>query len=407
MYGRPMETYRKVGDVVTVPASKVFLYAAVPADLVKAYAAADVAGIASQNVIGAFSNAWRLMQNDDGLIIAVGGAALYALYYNPCGWSNPAAEPAGHTPFAVFPGGQGIDTMRSGYFVNAAGYTALDSLKLAVMMAYYAVHGVFPAQFQGIPRQEVPQQVCVSTASPNAGTTRVTAANPQPAHGTGNVGVYASFSSTSDVTRAISLGWPGVGSTAGLGTQASPYTAELSTRPDLAVSNALNQTDGNVWWLSFWTVSWPAGGDTFYAAGQVAGRYAAEKITGLGGKYIPNYVVIDPEGYNTPASTAAEWGEFLHGWSDGVTGVNASLKPAFYCNQAQYVQFDLANVNYPAFVAVSPIQGNKPFVSGANIHGFVAYYATCPTTADVDQVRSWGGALNTVQFRDSGVDCGP
>lgn len=392
---------------LTVAAVKVYLYAAVEGDLVKAFAAADVAGIPQQNVLGNYSEAWRHVQNGDGFVVAVGGAALFALYYNPCNWSNPGNVPGGHTPFIVFPNGQGIDTLRAGYFVNAAGYTALDSLKLAVMLAYYAVHGTFPAQFQGMPQQEVPQQICVSGASPNVGMTRATSANPQPATTTGNVGVYASFQNVSDVTHAISLGWPGVGVTGGLGTQTSPYTSELSSAPDKAVSSALNQTSGNVWWLSFWTVSWPAGADTFYDAGHAAGQYVAEKIMSYGGKYIPNYVIIDPEGYNTPASTATEWGEFIHGWSDSVTAVSSSLKPAFYVNQSQYVQYDLASVNLPAFIAVSPIQGNKPFVAGTNIHGYIAYYATCPATADVDQVRSYGGALNTVQFRDSGVDCGP
>jgi hypothetical protein len=129
-------------------ASNVYLYAAVPGDYVKCLAAADVCGIPYQNVTGDFTKAWLLVESGNQLVIAVGGAALHALHYNPCGWPNPRGMPAGHTPFEVFSSGCGIDASRAGYFVNAAGYTAIDSLKLAVMLAHYAVHGSFPALWQ-------------------------------------------------------------------------------------------------------------------------------------------------------------------------------------------------------------------------------------------------------------------
>ena len=389
-----------------VSTANVFLYAATVGDYEMALAAAEVSGIPIQNVTGNFSQAWSAVLNGSDLVIAVGGAAVYSLYYNPCGWSNPSGLAGGHTPFEMFPLGQGIDAAKASYFVNAGGYTAMDSLKLSTMLAYYAVHGAFPAQLTGLPRQETPQQVCVSNASPTVKFPPDPTA-PQVSSSSGGVGVYATFSSTQNVVAALQEGWKGIGVTGGLGTQAAPYTTALPNHPDLMVSQALTQTNANAFWLSFWTVSWPSGGDSFYDGAYKAGVFVAQTISGYKGKYQPNFVIIDPEGYNTPASNATEWSEWLHGWSDGIKSVNANLTPAFYTNQWQYTTYDLATVNLPSFVAVSPISGNSPVVKGGNIQGYIAYYAACPAQSSVQQTASWGGRFNTVQFRDSGVDCAP
>ncbi|MCL6444927.1 MAG: hypothetical protein K6T83_15980 [Alicyclobacillus sp.] len=385
--------------------NQVFLYAAVEQDLWKALAAADVSGIPQENVLGNFSEAWHHVQNGNDLVIAVGGAALYALYYNPCGWPNPSGEAGGHTPFKMFPHGHGVDAPEADTFVNAAGKTAMSTLKLAVMLSYYAVHGTFPQLLHGLPQQETPQHRCLSHAQPNLTVPTVRSATTP--NSSGGVGVYADFTSTAAVQHALQLGWPGIACTGALGIHESPYTKELTTCPDAVISEALNNTSGDVWWISYWTVSWPANGDAFYEGGYAAGRYAAETLTNLNGKYLPNYVVIDPEGYNTPAQTASEWMEWLHGWAEGITSVNSRLKPGFYCNQSQYVTYQLNTIDLPAFIAVSPIEGYRPTVSGNNIVGYAAYYAGCPAASYVAQVRSWGGKFNTVQFRDSGTDCGP
>lgn len=401
-----------------VAPSNVYLYAAVPLDYAKCVAAANAAGVPQSNVLGSFSEAWKKIQSGTDLVIAVGGAALYALYYNECGWSNPSAQAGGSTPFAVYPIGQGIDTVQTDYFVNAAGTTAIHSLKLAVMLTYYAVHGVFPANWTHLPKQETPRKVCITSASPDL-STNGGAASVIPTSGTGatqsrrapqshgGVGVYASFSSTSEVRNAIQMGWKGVAATGALGTPASPYTQELSTQVDKLISEVLSSGSHNVFWLSFWTVSWPTGSDTFYQSGYKAGQYAGKTLMSYGGKVLPNAVIIDPEGYNTPASTAKEWSDWITGWADGLRHVNSNLQPGFYANQSQYTTYDLKSLGIPAFIAVSPIPGNTPQVSGGNIEGYDAYYAACPASADVQQVISWGGKFNTVQFRDSGVDCGP
>ncbi|MBX6353802.1 MAG: hypothetical protein IRZ10_10760 [Thermoflavifilum sp.] len=390
-------------------ASRVYLYAAVPGDYIKCYAAADVCGIPYSNVIGDFSKAWNLISDTGNLVIAVGGAALYALYYNPCNWPNPQGMPGGHTPFEAFPSGRGIDESKAGYFVNAAGYTAMDSLKLAVMLAYYAVHGTFPNGWDGLPRQETPQHQCVTGASPSVSLSAatVTANGVTSPPTSGGVGLYADFHSTALVQRAIQLGWKGIAATGALGIKGRPYTQELASQPDKNISSVLSGRSGDIWWLSFWTVSWPTGGDSFYEGGYQAGQYAAKTLLGYKGKYLPNYVIIDPEGYNQPANTTAEWSDWLNGWAAGIKSVHAGLQPAFYCNQWQYQTYKLNTIQLPAFIAVSPIGGNTPHVRGGNVIGYIAYYATCPAADDVATVKSWGAQWNTVQFRDSGVDCGP
>jgi len=94
--------------------------------------------------------------------------------------------------------------------------------------------------------------------------------------------------------------------------------------------------------------------------------------------------------------------------------VDGALHPGFYADQSQYATYNLSNIGLPAFIAVSPIQGNEPFAPGggfgrpgANVTGYIAYFGGCPAVADENTVRGWGAPYNTVQFSDSGVDCGP
>jgi hypothetical protein len=396
---------------MTMNKANIYFYAATKGDLLKCLAAADVCGVPQQNAIGDYSLAWELVASGNNLVLAVGGAALYALFYNPCHWSNPAAMQGLHTPFDIFPASEGIQRAEKNRFVNAAGYTALDSLKLAVMMGYYAVHGVFPSGYLNLPRQEIPQQICVADASPSVNGTSVHVvsrqSNPPKPGGAESVGVYATFDSIAQVTSAISRGWSGIGHTAALGIRSAPYTQVLSGRPDLNIVKALKQVKKSVWWLSFWTVSWPDGGDSFHQAGFAAGEYAAKIVQGYANEVWPDYLILDPEGYNTPAGNATDWKAFISGWEAGIASVSKQLKAGFYCNQSHFLDYNLSGVSVPAFIAISPIEGNRPFVQGSNIAGYIAYFASCPVDEDITQVMTWKGQYNTVQFRDSGVDCGP
>jgi hypothetical protein len=205
------------------------------------------------------------------------------------------------------------------------------------------------------------------------------------------------------VVNTSSDGWPGIGDIGGMGTQSSPYTSQ--TGQDGNVASAIYNDNLNLWWLSFWTVSWPAPGDTFYNAGYQAGKYVGEMDSG--NFIIPRYFVLDPEGYNTAASTDQEWSDFLTGWADGLNVYGLKSQAAFYCNQSQHTTYNLGAISLPAFIAVTPILNNSPSVKGGNVKGYIAYYASCPAANYVNQVASWGGTYNTVQFDDSGVDCAP
>ncbi|GMA58551.1 hypothetical protein GCM10025858_30540 [Alicyclobacillus sacchari] len=57
---------------MTVSASHVYLYAATTGDLVKCFAAADIAGIPYANCTGNFQTAWKMAANASTLVIAVG-----------------------------------------------------------------------------------------------------------------------------------------------------------------------------------------------------------------------------------------------------------------------------------------------------------------------------------------------
>jgi len=142
---------------------QVILYAADSVDLSSAMAAAAVAGIPLCQVTGNFYEAWIYTASGDYLVIAVGEPANNALYYNPCGWANPAGDSAGFTPFDLAPGPR--DTLPGpDWYVNAAGQTAYQSLELAAVNAYYATTGT-PLPGITPPSPISPTMTCVG--SPN------------------------------------------------------------------------------------------------------------------------------------------------------------------------------------------------------------------------------------------------
>ncbi len=127
---------------------QVILYAADPADFKLALGAAAVNGVPTENVTGTFMSAWSYTASGKYLVLAVGAAAGDALYYNPCGWSNPASQPGGGTPFAFV--AQAMDTLPpANHFLLASGATGADTLASAVATAHFAVTGTWPA---GIPQ---------------------------------------------------------------------------------------------------------------------------------------------------------------------------------------------------------------------------------------------------------------
>jgi hypothetical protein len=229
------------------------------------------------------------------------------------------------------------------------------------------------------------------------------------------VGVYG-FSSWTAASQAITDGWPVLGDTGGLGTTGPPYTAQLGSNPDMNVGQAIVATRTRVTWLSFWTVSGPVGGDSWGSDGYQAGQTAARAIDTdyETDATLPDWVILDPEGYNGTPGSLQDWAAWMFGWAAGLTSVDPDIHPAFYANQSEYYSFDLSQIGLPAFIAVSPIQGNQPFAPGggfgspgSNVTGYISYFGSCPAPADENTVRGWGAPYNTIQFSDSGVDCGP
>ncbi len=155
---------------MSLSAQQILLYAATPHDFEMAVGAAAATGIPITQVSGEFTQAWNTTSAGQHLVIAVGGAALYALYYNPCGWRNPAGTAAGHTPFALaslpirqLPG--------ANYFVNAGGYLAQDTYLAAVLLSYYALHGQYPGDMERLPKLLTPAQECPNGAESNVSIT--------------------------------------------------------------------------------------------------------------------------------------------------------------------------------------------------------------------------------------------
>lgn len=150
---------------MTLSPGDVIIYAADTVDYEIALAAAAVALIDAKNVSGNYSAVWTSVASGSKLVIAVGSPADSALFYNPCGWSNPAGTGAGNTPFshatapvAVLPG--------SNKYEVAAGTNRRNTWELAVMLAYYAVYGAYPTGYT-LPATVAPVNNCVSTSSAN------------------------------------------------------------------------------------------------------------------------------------------------------------------------------------------------------------------------------------------------
>ncbi len=142
--------------------SQVILYAADTVDYEIALAAAASAYIPISNVIGDFATAYNYVASGNYLVIAVGGPANNALFYNPCGW---AGYPAGTTPFyqtSSYP----VDSLPgANIYENAAGSDRTSTMYLATVTANYAVNGVVPTNWNTRPTQVSPVNTCSGSTS--------------------------------------------------------------------------------------------------------------------------------------------------------------------------------------------------------------------------------------------------
>lgn len=143
----------------------VALYAATPADYQAALSAASAAGLPATQVTQSFATAWNEAGSGEYLVIAVGGSADAALYYNACGWTNPSGLPGGSTPFYFAkPPLHSLPAINQ--YENGAGQTAADTTTLTTDLAYYATHGQLPPGVTALPAAAGPVYAC--SGSPGA-----------------------------------------------------------------------------------------------------------------------------------------------------------------------------------------------------------------------------------------------
>ncbi|QQE78789.1 glucosaminidase domain-containing protein [Alicyclobacillus sp. SO9] len=160
---------------MAISTSNIYLYAATAGDFRMAQAAARLAGVSSGNVIGSFAVAYSLVQvSSQNFVLAVGGAALYALYYNPCGWGGFSA---GSTPFSYYTSAQ-CSALPTNMFINAAGTTAADTFYRVMALTYYAINCAYPNEFpsSSMPAGLTPQNSCKGNSDQSC---------PCPSGGTG------------------------------------------------------------------------------------------------------------------------------------------------------------------------------------------------------------------------------
>jgi hypothetical protein len=146
-------------DSAATLADRVLLYAATSADDTSAVRAASAAGLPATAVTESFGTAWAATLSGNYLVIAVGPAAVDALYYNTCGWANPSGDGAGGTPFSL--AGEPLNRLPAAdSYEDAAAATAGQTPALAADLAYYASHGALPGGVTKLPSQAGPRRAC-------------------------------------------------------------------------------------------------------------------------------------------------------------------------------------------------------------------------------------------------------
>jgi hypothetical protein len=128
----------------TLPTSyPIVLYAADPASMAVAVATARGLALPLSDITGNFETAWADEENGSALVLSVGPAAGNALNNNPCGWTNPAGEAAGHTPF-FYPGEPLQQPLGADVFEPAGGATPGITATLSAQVLQYALSGNLP-----------------------------------------------------------------------------------------------------------------------------------------------------------------------------------------------------------------------------------------------------------------------
>jgi hypothetical protein len=148
----------------TLPtAYPVVLYAADQASMAVAAATARELALPAGDVTGDFSQAWSDAASGDDLVLAVGQAAENGLYSNPCGWTNPAGDAAGSTPFYV-PGEPLQGLPGADAFEIPSGSDPDVTALLTGQLTQYALAGTLPDYGHPPTGPQVPTSACLGSA---------------------------------------------------------------------------------------------------------------------------------------------------------------------------------------------------------------------------------------------------
>ena len=128
----------------TLPtAHPIVLYAADKTSMATAVATAQALSLPLSDVTGSFSQAWTAAAGGKALVLAVGQPAANALYFNVCGWANPAHRKAGSTPF-YYPGEPQRQSPGRDYFELSDTSYASGTAQLTTQLTQYALAGTLP-----------------------------------------------------------------------------------------------------------------------------------------------------------------------------------------------------------------------------------------------------------------------
>lgn len=149
------------GSALATPYPMV-LYAADPQSMAVAAASAATAGLPASDVTGNFDTAWNDVAAGSDLVLAVGQAAVNALNNNPCGWSNPVGEGAGHTPFFYI----GVPLQQlpgADVFEPSDGTSLAETATVTAQLTQYALAGTLPDDAGPPVGPSPPQDVCLGS----------------------------------------------------------------------------------------------------------------------------------------------------------------------------------------------------------------------------------------------------
>ena len=144
--------------------SPLVLYAADKGDMAIAAQIARSLALPASNVTGNFKQAWKDTAGNRDLVLAVGEPAANAIYFNACGWTDPAGWPAGSTPF-YYPGYPLRSPPGRNYFELASTPTTAGTTQLTTQLTQYALTGTLPSYGSQLVAPTPPALSCEGSAN--------------------------------------------------------------------------------------------------------------------------------------------------------------------------------------------------------------------------------------------------